>query len=147
MRSMVEGAATEHESPHSDDEACPPLRRDLTLPEVILWQALRRSAVEGLRFRRQHPIGSYILDFYCPARKLGIEIDGAVHDSPAQVAHDRRRGRWLLEQGIRIIRFNATDVLHGERRQDVLATIAAAVAPSTAFGGPPPPASRGRISP
>src|SRR5438874_3677081 len=55
------------------------LRREMTLPEIVLWQALRRSLL-GLRFRRQHPIGPYVLDFYCPSARLAIEIDGLAHD-------------------------------------------------------------------
>src|SRR3954469_10158826 len=58
------------------------LRRAMTLPEVLLWQALRGGQVGGLRFRRQHPIGHYVLDFYCPALRLAVEVDGAAHDIP-----------------------------------------------------------------
>ena len=107
------------------------LRTAMTLPEVILWQALRRGGVAGLRFRRQHPIGAYILDFYCAALGLAIEVDGAVHDHPRQVTHDVARDAWLAERGITVLRFNASDVLSEERRQGVLATIAAHT-PSTA---------------
>jgi very-short-patch-repair endonuclease len=107
------------------------LRKAMTLPEVMLWQALRRGGVAGLRFRRQHPIGPYILDFYCAALKLAVEIDGAVHDHPEQVRHDIARDAWLSERGITVLRFNASDVLNEERRHDVLATIASR-APSTA---------------
>ncbi len=109
------------------------LRREMTLPEVLLWQALRNHALADERFRRQHPCGPYSLDFFCAAAKLAVEIDGAVHDDPARFAKDRSRDRFLDEQRIRVIRFNARDVLDVRARQDVLDTINAAV--------------RGRISP
>src|SRR5215216_260381 len=100
------------------------LRRAMTLPEVVLWQALR-GGVGGLRFRRQHPIGPYVLDFYCPAIRLAVEVDGAVHDIPNQAAHDLRRDAWLAAQGIQVLRFLAADVLSEEKREGVLDTIAA----------------------
>ncbi len=56
-------------------------RRELTLPEVLLWQDLGKKRVDGLRFRMQHAVGSYVLDFYAPAHRLAVEIDGASHDS------------------------------------------------------------------
>ena len=71
------------------------LRRKMTLPEVVLWRALRKGRLAGLRIRRQHPIGPYILDFYCPSARLAIEVDGSVHDITAQVRHDERRAAWL----------------------------------------------------
>ena len=103
------------------------LRRAMTLPEVILWQALRGGRLDGLRFRRQHPIGPYILDFYCTSARLALEVDGRLaHDHPDRVRHDTRRDAWLTERGISILHFAATDALENERRQDVLAAILAA---------------------
>ena len=102
------------------------LRRAMTLPEVVLWQALRGGQAGGLRFRRQHPIGAYVLDFYCPAIRLAVEVDGAAHDIPGQAGHDQRRDAWLSAQGIRVLRVPAADVLNEERREAVLDTIAAA---------------------
>jgi len=81
------------------------------LPEVLLWQALRRRGLVGLRFRKQHPIGPYILDFYCDELRLAVEIDGQSHDHPDRIAHDRRRTAWLNRQGVQVIRFAARDVL------------------------------------
>ena len=107
------------------------LRRELTLPEVLLWQALRRRQLDGLRFRRQHPIWPYVLDFYCPARCLAVEVDGVAHDGAEQAAHDRRRTLWLESRGVQLVRFAARDILVPERRLDVLATIAAVAASST----------------
>ncbi len=107
------------------------LRRALTLPEILLWQALRRRQLDGMLFRRQHPIGRYVLDFYCPAHRLAVEVDGAAHDLPARAASDIARDTWLDGQGIRVLRFPAREVLSAERRLDVLATIAAAARASS----------------
>jgi very-short-patch-repair endonuclease len=100
------------------------LRRDMSLPEVVLWQELRRRQWT-LRFRRQHPVGPYILDFYCPEAQLAIEVDGFVHDLPDQAAHDMRRDAWLREQGIRVLRFAAVDVLKDRELEGVLTLIEA----------------------
>jgi very-short-patch-repair endonuclease len=111
----------------------------MTLPEVILWQELRGERFKPLRFRRQHPIGPYILDFYCSAAHLAVEIDGAAHDSEQQFQHDERRDRWLADRKIKVLRVAATDVLRDENLEYVLNHIEQMAAPSTAFGGPPPP--------
>jgi very-short-patch-repair endonuclease len=119
------------------------LRRRMTLPEVVLWQAMRKGRLAGLRFRRQHPIGIYVLDFYCSSACLAVEVDGAAHDAPSRLRHDARRDAWLARQGVTVLRFAATDVLNDNRLEGILIAIeqaAAAVAPSTASGGPPPPA-------
>ncbi|HEV2518151.1 MAG TPA: endonuclease domain-containing protein [Devosia sp.] len=115
------------------------LRREMSLPEVVLWQHLRRDKLKGYRFRRQHPIGPFILDFYCSQARLCIEIDGAVHDSAEQAAHDERRTKWLQEQGIHVLRFIAADVLIDSSLEGVLTTIELAVAPSTAVPAVPLP--------
>jgi very-short-patch-repair endonuclease len=99
----------------------------MTQPEKTLWSLLRRNQ-QGLHFRRQHAVGAYVLDFYCAAAKLCVEVDGPVHDS--QSAHDERRTKWLAEQGINVIRFSTAQV---ERQSAaVLKEIARAAAPSTA---------------
>jgi very-short-patch-repair endonuclease len=64
----------------------------------------------GLKFRRQHPVGPYILDFYCVAARLAVEVDGMRHDEPDQIIHDRKRTAWLATRGIRVIRIAARDV-------------------------------------
>ena len=87
------------------------LRRALTLPEVILWQALRGRRLDGIRFRRQHPVGPYILDFYCEDAKLAVEVDGSGHEHPDQARHDDRRTAWLGLRGIAVMRIAARDVL------------------------------------
>ncbi len=115
------------------------LRREMTLPEVVLWRLLRGGKLSRLRFRRQHPIGPYILDFYCPCARLAVELEGAAHDSLGQVRRDERRRAWLAERNISVLRIAATDVLKDERLEGVLLSIVQAAAPSTACGGPPPP--------
>jgi len=85
------------------------LRRQMSLPEVLLWQELRRQS--EFRFRRQHPLGSYVLDFYCPAAKLCVEIDGMAHDMGGNPARDATRDEWLREQGVALLRIPASEVL------------------------------------
>ena len=87
------------------------LRRSMTLPEGLLWQALRKRP-EGFKFRRQHPLAPYIADFYCPAARLIIEVDGESHGTDGRPAHDARRDRWLSEQGFRVLRVSVGDVMH-----------------------------------
>src|SRR5215204_4686622 len=91
------------------------LRRGMNLPEVVLWQGLRKGRLADLRFRRQHPIGPDILDFYCPSVRLAVEVDGFAHDNAAQVRHDHRRDAFLAERGVRVLRIAAADVLRDER--------------------------------
>lgn len=93
------------------------LRREMTLPEVVLWQALRKGQLARLRFRRQHPIGPYILAFYCAPARVTIEVDGFAHDTAAQVEHDDRREAWLAAQGITVVRVLAADVLRRVARR------------------------------
>jgi very-short-patch-repair endonuclease len=109
-----------------------------------LWQALRQGRLAGLRFRRQHPIGPYILDFYCAAARLAVEVDGLAHDAVVQVQHDERRKQWLAERGVTVLRFAAGDVLRDEKLQCVLAAIErAAAAPFAAPRSAPPPPGGG----
>ncbi|HET9336024.1 MAG TPA: DUF559 domain-containing protein [Sphingomicrobium sp.] len=84
------------------------LRRKMSLPEVILWNELRRRPA-GLKFRRQHPAGPYILDFACLTTRLAIEIDGSGHDLRSH--HDEARDEWLANQGFLTMRIAANDVL------------------------------------
>ncbi|HEX7742749.1 MAG TPA: endonuclease domain-containing protein [Sphingobium sp.] len=70
-----------------------------------------RSRPQGLKFRRQHPVGPYVLDFYCASARLAVEVDGGFHDVADQIAHDQRRDDWLRSQGIRVLRIKAVDVL------------------------------------
>ena len=86
------------------------LRSEMSLPETIMWRELRKRP-GGFKFRRQHPAGRYVLDFYCAATKLAIEIDGWAHDSARAVAADKERSRYLRTQGIATTRIPATRVL------------------------------------
>ena len=99
------------ETPRITRDRARRLRRELTLPEIALWAALRGRRLKGLRFRRQHPIGPYILDFYCDERRLAVEVDGQMHDQPDALRHDVRRDEWLAAKGIRVHRIGASDVL------------------------------------
>jgi very-short-patch-repair endonuclease len=96
--------------PASTQRKARTLRQQMSLPEVMLWQALRQRP-HDLRFRRQHPAGPYILDFYCPRRRLAVEIDGQGHDQPAQWQHDRARDDWLRQHDVVTLRIPARDVL------------------------------------
>jgi very-short-patch-repair endonuclease len=80
------------------------LRRALTREELLLWLRLKGRQVAGQRFRCQHPIGPYILDFYCGRARLAVELDGSTHQSQEAMAHDARRDRWLRAQGIETLR-------------------------------------------
>ena len=86
------------------------LRRDMSLPEVMLWQILRTKP-EGVKFRRQHPLGPYVLDFYCATAKLAIEIDGIAHDMGDRPARDEVRDAFLTSKGLRVVRIPASEVL------------------------------------
>jgi very-short-patch-repair endonuclease len=86
------------------------LRREMTPQERKLWALLRRKQLYGLKFRRQHPLHRFILDFYCHAHRLAVEIDGQGHAEPDQRAYDQARTRWLNDHGVRVIRFTNREV-------------------------------------
>jgi very-short-patch-repair endonuclease len=127
------------EAPRRTFDRAKDLRRHMSLPEVLLWQALRPRANE-LKFRRQHPLGHYILDFYCSKLRLAVEVDGYSHGTAGQPQHDARRDAWLATQGVEVLRLSASTVL--DDMDATLATIAAAVDRRRAHL-PPPPASQG----
>ncbi|MCR5857564.1 endonuclease domain-containing protein [Mesorhizobium sp. J428] len=103
------------------------LRRDLSLPEIILWDCLRARRLDGLRFRRQHPVGPYVLDFYhAEGGRLAVEVDGADHDVPEQMSHDLRRDGWLATHGVRVMRIAARDALDEKALEGILVMIAEA---------------------
>jgi very-short-patch-repair endonuclease len=85
------------------------LRQDPTPAEQQLWQALKNRQLKGWKFRSQHPIQSFIVDFYCPEHRFIIELDGGVHDQ--QVEYDAARTEKLNQLGYRVIRFQNQDVL------------------------------------
>ena len=86
------------------------LRSEMTLPEGLLWRALRLRP-NGLKFRRQHPAGIYVLDFYCAAAKLAVEVDGMAHDGFEAERRDRTRSHYLRSQGVATLRVPARAVL------------------------------------
>ncbi len=98
-------APTRFDHTPSKTERARKLRREATSPERILWSKLRSAQIEGASFQRQHPIGPYVLDFYCPALGLVIELDGGLHGHEDRVAADRRRDAWLTQRGLKVIRF------------------------------------------
>ena len=104
-------------------------RWTMTEPERLLWAILRSNQL-GFRFRRQHPIGSYVLDFYCPSVHLCVEVDGPIHQEPAQIEHDAKRDAWLRTQGVRVLRVSTGEV--SERPAAVVAKIVQAATPSVA---------------
>ena len=106
------------------------LRRDMTDAETKIWQRLRAHRFMGLSFRRQLPVGPYVVDFVCLEARLIIEIDGGQHASN-QAAYDTKRDAWLRSEGFRILRFWNNDVLKNLR--GVLERIAEALQDS-----PPP---------
>jgi very-short-patch-repair endonuclease len=98
------------------------LRQHMTPAERILWERLRDRRLAGLKFRRQHPIGAYIVDFYCAAARLVIEIDGGIHLGQAEA--DANRSRELEDQGYQVLRF--TNVKVETEIENVLSVVQAA---------------------
>jgi very-short-patch-repair endonuclease len=82
----------------------------MTQTEWSVWLRLRGRQVEGQKFRRQHPIGPYFADFYCPAVRLVVEIDGAFHGDDEPTPYDQRRTAWLEADGYHVIRFFTGEV-------------------------------------
>jgi very-short-patch-repair endonuclease len=101
------------------------LRHDLTRAERRLWYALRRDQLNGFSFRRQHPVGSFVLDFYCSAARLAIELDGGQHNEETR-RYDEQRSHWLAAKGIRVVRFWNNEVL--SNLEGVLVVIASVLA-------------------
>ena len=109
------------------------LRKTMTEAEQALWAKLRRRQVHGHKFRRQHPLGGYIVDFVCLDKKLVVEVDGGQHDE--QHDEDVRRTRWLEQRGFQVMRFWNHQVL--TELDTVVEMIAGAASPPTrpACGG------------
>ena len=76
-----------------------------------MWKLLRNRQLDGWKFRRQHPVGKYILDFYCHEARLGVELDGGQHAEPDQAQYDAERAQALEAEGIRVLRFWNNEVL------------------------------------
>ncbi len=115
------------------------LRRRMTLPEVMLWQQLRGSP-GGVRFRRQHPIGCYVADFFCASARLIIEVDGAVHSLEARPIRDFARDRFMNENGYRVMRIGAADIMRDVEAvaASIVSLAAAPLHHSPSASGPPP---------
>jgi adenine-specific DNA methylase/very-short-patch-repair endonuclease len=92
-------------------QAARALRKNMTHAEQLLWQCLRGKQLDSFRFRKQHPIERYVLDFYCPSARLAIEVDGSQHYTSEGRAKDAARTAWLAERGIRVLRFTNQEVL------------------------------------
>jgi very-short-patch-repair endonuclease len=89
------------------------LRRELSVPEAQLWNRLRERVPGKPVFRRQHPMGPYVLDFYCAKANLAIEIDGISHDMGDRAQRDTRRDAWLKKHGVTVVRIPAAELMHG----------------------------------
>ena len=87
------------------------LRKRMTNAEKVLWSAIRRKQICGKKFRRQHPIDKFIVDFYCHECKLIIEVDGGIHNNPEQREHDIGRTFDLEQLGLTLIRFTNNQVI------------------------------------
>ena len=87
------------------------MRKKPTAAERVLWRNLRNRQVKGYKFRRQHPIDRFIVDFYCREANLAIEVDGSVHNSREAVEYDNERQQFLEHRGLTVLRFSNTQVL------------------------------------
>ena len=137
------------------------MRKAMTEPELMLWSRLRGHRQDRPRFRRQHPVGSIILDFYCSAARLAVEVDGSTHWDDDARAKDAARDGWLRGQGVEVMRIPAGKIyfdldcvvdailLRADGRMPAEVR-RVRLSPSTprsslrSAGGPPPAASRGR---
>jgi very-short-patch-repair endonuclease len=134
------------------------MRKTMTEPELMLWSRLRGREPGEPTFRRQHPFGPLMLDVYCPAARLAVEVDGSIRWDEAAQAKDKARDGWLMSQGVQAPRILAprvvrdlggvTDGIRIQSEELIAAERARRrLAPSTtrpSAGGPPPAASRGR---
>ena len=111
------------DAPRPTKDFAKTLRRRLSLPEVILWTAIKARKLDGLHFRKQHPVGRYVLDFYCHELRLAVEIDGEGHSMGHTPQKDAACDAWLASQGIRTLRMGAPLVL--DDVDDALNTIRA----------------------
>jgi len=110
------------------------MRRDMPDAEFRLWCELRNGGLSELKFRRQHPIGHYIVDFFCASAKLIVEVDGEQHALGEQPKSDSARTAWLEAQGYLVVRFWTNEVMH--ELEGVCAAILAAAGGE--WRNPPP---------
>jgi len=87
------------------------LRSSRTAAEAILWKSLKNSQLDGKKFRRQHSVGPYVLDFYCPECRLAIELDGAGHSDLLTAEYDTKRTHFLNSKDIQVLRLENSDIL------------------------------------
>ena len=92
-----------------------------------LWSALRDRQLTGLKFRRQHPYGQFVLDFFCVELQLAVEVDGGVHLNAEQAAHDAERSEFLAKRGVHILRFTNEEI--DQHLPDLLRKIIEAASP------------------
>ena len=113
------------------------LRREMSLAEVLLWGHLRGQKT-GFKFRHQHPLGPYVCDFYCAAAKLAVEVDGEFHGRGDRPQRDTDRDRFFEQNGHRVLRVAASDVL-GDVEAVVTMIVSSAARPlHQPAAGPPP---------
>jgi very-short-patch-repair endonuclease len=91
------------------------LRKNATTPERVLWAALRNLMPAGLHFRRQAPIGDYVVDFVCHSARLVVEVDGSQHGTEQGLSNDAMRSAFLESRGYRVLRFWNVDVIHNSK--------------------------------
>jgi very-short-patch-repair endonuclease len=115
------------------------LRQEMTLPELLLWKRLRGQPM-GVKFRKQHPVEDFVVDFYCAQKRLAIELDGIVHSMGDRPQRDTRRDHILSNKGIDVFRIAASDVL---RDVDGVADFLVQLC----LNRPPPSALRSATSP
>jgi very-short-patch-repair endonuclease len=114
----------------------------MSAPQARLWARLRQRSPEQPTFRRQHPIGPYVLDFYCAKARLAIEIDGMSHDMGTGPQHDLRRDAWLKAHGVTVIRIAAKEIIKIDEIADGIVRLAAEMAARPLHrpsGAPRPP--------
>ncbi len=128
---------TRHRIPPRMTQRSRSLRRGSTYPERILWSVLRNKQLKGLQFRRQHAVGRYVVDFYCPGAKLVVEVDGESHTGRAQ--QDAKRSAYLEGRGLTVLRLANDDVM-GDLEAVAKAILDAAGVDTTAGKAPPSPA-------
>ncbi|GAB2455347.1 hypothetical protein GCM10027082_02340 [Comamonas humi] len=104
------------------------LRQGATDAEQLLWQHLRGRQLAGCKFRRQHPVGPYVLDFVCLEHGLAVELDGGQHADPDAQQRDAHRTHWLQQQGLRVLRFWNHEVL--QQTSEVLEQVLLALTPA-----------------
>ena len=126
------------------------LRRSLSPPEARLWGRLRARAPGTPVFRRQHPVGPYVIDFYCGKARLAVEIDGVSHDTADRPERDARKDAWLRRQGITVMRVPAGEVARRiDNVADAIVRLAVELIETSplprAFARSPAPALRGRM--